>query len=271
MKIGFIGDIIGKPGRKMVAKHLQIIKEKENIDFVIANYENVSHGFGLTEKNAKELFRCGIDLMTGGNHTWDKKEIFAFLDSYPLLRPVNYPEGVPGRGVEVVKIKDDKLAVVNLMGYYSMPMVDNPFITINRVVDELLEKNIKNIFIDMHAEATSEKRALLMMLKGKVSAIAGTHTHVGSDDLQIFEGVGYVTDVGLTGCRDNVIGMEENVPIKRFLTGLPGRFDVPDKCKKIFQMVVFELMDGKCCDAYKIKAYDEEEYFISQKAFADEK
>jgi metallophosphoesterase (TIGR00282 family) len=207
--------------------------------------------------------------MTGGNHTWDKKDIFALLESMPLLRPVNYPKNVPGRGVEIVEVCGEKLAVVNLMGYYSMPMVDNPFIAINRIVDELLEKNIKNIFIDMHAEATSEKRALLMMLKGKVSAIAGTHTHVGSDDLQIFCDVGYVTDVGLTGCRDNVIGMEESVPIKRFLTGLPGRFDVPDKCKKIFQIVVFELMDGKCIDAYKIKAYDEEEYFISQKAFVE--
>ncbi len=269
MKIGFIGDIIGKPGRKMVARHLKEIREKEGVGFVIANYENASHGFGLTEKNAKELFRCGIDLMTGGNHTWDKKEIFALLESYPILRPVNYPEGVPGRGVEVVEVEEEKLAIINLMGHYSMPMVDNPFITIKRVVEKLHEDGIKNIFIDMHAEATSEKRALLMMLKNSVSAIAGTHTHVGSDDLQIFHNVGYVTDVGLTGCRDNVIGMEESVPIKRFLTGLPGRFDVPDKCKKIFQMVIFEIEDGKCIDAYKVKAYDEGEYFVSQRAFIE--
>jgi len=269
MKIGFIGDIIGKPGRKMVKIHLKHIREKEGLDFVIANYENASHGFGLTEKNAKELFGSGIDLMTGGNHTWDKKEIFGMLGSMPLLRPVNYPAGVPGRGVEIVEINKERFAVINLMGHFSMPMVENPFITINRVVDKLIEDDVKNIFIDMHAEATSEKRALLMMLKSKVSAIAGTHTHVGSDDLVIFEGVGYVTDVGLTGCRDNVIGMKEDVPIKRFLTGLPGRFDVPDKCKKILQMVVFDIDGGKCVDAYKIKAYDEEEYFISQKAFIE--
>ena len=269
MKIGFIGDIVGKPGRKMVTVHLKKIREKEGLDFVIANYENASHGFGLTEKNAKELFNHGIDLMTGGNHTWDKKEIFALLESLPLLRPINYPQGVPGRGLEIDEVENEKLAIINLMGHFSMPMVDNPFVTIKNVVEKLQEDGIKNIFIDMHAEATSEKRALLMMLKNKVSAIAGTHTHVGTDDLVVHENVGYVTDVGITGCRDNVIGVEESIPIKRFLTGLPGRFDVPDKCRKIFQMVVFEIEDGKCKDAYKIKAYDEEEYFISQKAFVE--
>ena len=266
MKIGFIGDIVGRPGRKMVRYHLKNIRDKEGLDFVIANYENASHGFGLTQKNAKELFDSGIDIMSGGNHTWDKKDIIPFLESMPLLRPINYPEGVPGRGLEIVKVNGEKLAVINLMGYFSMPMVDNPFITIKKVVDELEAEEIKNVFIDFHAEATSEKRALLMMLKGKVSAIAGTHTHVGSDDLEIFHNSGYVTDVGLTGCRDNVIGMEESAPIKRFLTGLPGHFDVPSNCKKIFQMVVFKIENGKCIDAYKIKAYDEDSYFISQKA-----
>ena len=266
MKIGFIGDIVGRPGRKMVRHHLKNIRDKEGLDFVIANYENASHGFGLTQKNAKELFDSGIDIMTGGNHTWDKKDIIPLLESMPLLRPINYPEGVPGRGLEIVKVNGEKLAVINLMGYFSMPMVDNPFITIKKVVDELEAEEIKNVFIDFHAEATSEKRALLMMLKGKVSAIAGTHTHIGSDDLEIFYNSGYVTDVGLTGCRDNVIGMEASVPIKRFLTGLPGHFEVPNSCKKIFQMVVFEIKNGKCIDAYKIKAYDEDSYFISQKA-----
>ena len=269
MKIGFIGDIVGRPGRVMVKRHLKNIREKEGLDFVIANYENASHGFGLTQKNAKELFDSGIDLMTGGNHTWDKKDIIPLLDSMPLLRPLNYPEGVPGKGLEIVEIGGEKLAVINLMGYFSMPMVDNPFTTIKRAVEELNNEGVQNIFIDFHAEATSEKRALLMMLKGKVSAIAGTHTHVGTDDLEIFEKTGYVTDVGLTGCRDNVIGMEESVPIKRFLTGLPGRFDVPKKCKKIFQMVVFDIENKECKDAYKIKAYDEKEYFISQRAFKD--
>ena len=266
MKIGFIGDVVGKPGRKMIKRHLPKIKRDLALDYVIANYENASHGFGLTPKNANELFNAGIDLMTGGNHTWDKKEIVPLLEELPLLRPINYPEGVPGRGY---KILDDKLAVVNVMGYYGMPMVDNPFIAANKIVDVLRSEGIKNIFIDFHAEATSEKRAAFLMLKNRISALAGTHTHVGTDDLTIVEGCGYVTDVGLTGCRDNVIGMKEDVPIKRFLTGLPGRFDVPDKCKAILQMVVFELEDGRCVDAYKIKAYDEAPYQITQKAYKE--
>jgi metallophosphoesterase (TIGR00282 family) len=241
----------------MVRRFLPELRESEKLDFVVANYENASHGFGLTEKNAMELFKTGIDVMTGGNHTWDKKEIKGLLESLPLLRPINYPEGVPGRGVRVFDVTGEKLAVVNIMGHYGMPMVDNPFIAANRIVDTLVSEGIENIFIDMHAEATSEKRALLMMLREKVSAIFGTHTHVGTDDLVIDSGCAYVTDAGLTGCRDNVIGMDAKVPIERFLTGLPGRFDVPDKCRAILQMIVVELRDGRAVEAYKIRVYDE--------------
>ncbi len=259
MKIGFIGDIVGRPGRAMIRRHLQDLRESEGLDFVIANYENASHGFGLTEKNAQELFKAGIDVMTGGNHTWDKKEIKGLLESLPLLRPVNYPEGVPGRGVRTFEVEGERLAVVNVMGHFAMPMVDNPFIAANRIVDVLESEGIKNILIDMHAEATSEKRALLMMLREKVSAVFGTHTHVGTDDLAIDRGCAYVTDVGLTGCRDNVIGMDAKVPIERFLTGLPGRFEVPDKCKSILQMVVTTLENGRAVDAYKVRIYSEGE------------
>ncbi|MRI59337.1 MAG: metallophosphoesterase [Epsilonproteobacteria bacterium] len=263
MKIGFIGDIVGKPGRKMVRRYLREIRQKEGLDFVAANYENASHGFGLTPKNAAELFDAGIDVMTGGNHTWDKKEILPLLEELPLLRPLNYPKGVPGRGFILIEALD--LAVINIMGYYGMPMVDNPFRAADEIVDELKAQGIKNIFIDFHAEATSEKRAMFLMLKDRISALAGTHTHVGTDDLVIDEGAGYVTDVGLTGCRDNVIGMKEDVPIQRFLTGLPGRFDVPERCKAILQMVVFELDCGRCVDAYKIKAYDDEGWSVVQR------
>ena len=267
MKLGFIGDIVGKPGRKMVKRYLRDIRQKEGLDFVAGNYENASHGFGLTPKNATELFDAGIDLMTGGNHTWDKKEILPLLDELPLLRPINYPEGVPGRGYKI--IENLNLAVVNIMGHFTMPMVENPFIAANKIVDVLRSEGIENIFIDFHAEATSEKRAMFLMLKERISALAGTHTHVGSDDLVIDGGAGYVTDVGLSGCRDNVIGMKEDVPIRRFLTGLPGRFDVPDKCRSIFQMVVFEFDKGRCVDAYKIKAYDDEGWSVVQRARVD--
>ncbi|WP_456383070.1 TIGR00282 family metallophosphoesterase [Hydrogenimonas sp.] len=266
MRIGFIGDIVGRPGRKMVRRFVPELRKSERLDFVVANYENASHGFGLTEKNARELLGSGIDVMTGGNHTWDKKEIGGLLEALPLLRPINYPEGVPGRGVRSFEVEGERLAVVNLMGHYGMPMVDNPFITANRVVEVLESEGIENIFVDMHAEATSEKRALLMMLRERVSAIFGTHTHVGTDDLVIDRGCAYVTDVGLTGCRDNVIGMDAKVPIERFLTGLPGRFEVPDRCRAILQMIVVELRDGRAVEAYKIRAYDEGDREIVLKA-----
>ena len=258
MKIGFIGDIVGKPGRLIIKKHLQRLRQEHFIDFTIANYENASHGFGLTQKNCDELLGYGIDMMTGGNHSFDKKEILNLFETYPIIRPVNYPKETPGEGLFKTTLLGKELVVINLMGHYTMPMIDNPFTMIESIVAKLKEEGIRHIIIDMHAEASSEKQALLHMLKSNVSAILGTHTHVATDDLHIAEGCCYVTDVGLTGCRDGVIGMESKVPIKRFLTGLGGHFDVPDKCKAIFQMVVFELDDeGRCRAAEKIKIYDD--------------
>jgi metallophosphoesterase (TIGR00282 family) len=193
------------------------------------------------------------------------------LEAEPVIRPINYPDGVPGKGKMVFEINKEKLAVVNLMGYFTMPPVENPFIFINKEVDKLHKDGIYNIVIDFHAEATSEKRALMHMLKSKVCAILGSHTHVGTDDLTIEKGTCYVSDVGLTGCRDNVIGVKSDDVIKRFLTGLPyPKFDVPNDCRKIFQMVIFEIEENRCVEAFKIKAYDFNEPFISQKAFFEE-
>ncbi len=264
MKIAFIGDIVGRPGRVMVKEHLAHYKEEYKIDFVIANYENASHGFGLTAKNATELFNAGVDVMTGGNHSWDKKEILHLFDKFELIRPLNYPDSAPGTGSKVYEINGVKLAVINLMGHYTMPLVDNPFTKIEAEVSALEEQGIKNIFIDMHAEATSEKRALLFMLKDRVSGIVGTHTHVSTDDLQIYKDTLYLTDIGLTGCRDNVIGMDAKVPVQKFLTSIGGHFDVPKTCKKILQMVVFELDEGKCINALKIKRFDDGRELITQ-------
>ncbi len=266
MKLAFIGDIVGRPGREMVRKYLRELREEEELDFVVANYENASHGFGLTAKNADELFKAGIDVMTGGNHTWDKKEITPLLETMPLLRPANYPEGVPGKGVAVYEVCGEKLAVVNIMGHFGMPMVNNPFLEAKKIVEILKAEGVENIFLDIHAEATSEKRAMHVMLREDVSAIFGTHTHVGTDDLVIDMGCAYVSDVGLTGCRDNVIGMDAKVPIERFLTGLPGRFEIPKKCKGILQMVVVELKDGRATEAYKIKVYSEGEKEVALRA-----
>ena len=266
MKIAFIGDIVGRPGRKIIKQNLQKLKAQEEIDFVIANGENASHGFGVTVKNADELFKCGIDIISGGNHIWDKKQdILTLLETKPVLRPDNYPEGIPGTGIKIMEVHGDKLAVVNLMGMYTMPQVLNPFTHAVELIEKLQSEGIKHIFIDFHAEVTSEKRVLMQLLKGKVSGICGTHTHIGTDDLEIEKGTFYVTDVGLTGCRDNVIGMDSTVPIKKALTGLGGHFNVPNSCKAIMQMVVIDIdNDGKAIDGYKIKLYDDHEPRVIQ-------
>lgn len=264
MKIGFIGDILGGPGRDMIQKYLPKIKEEYGVDFVIANYENASHGFGLTTKNYSELLSFGVDVMTGGNHTWDKKDVLPLLENETMLRPDNYPEGVPGTGCRVYEVCGEKLAVLNIMGHYGMPYVDNAFRSAKSRVEALHEEGIKNIFLDFHAEATSEKRAMMMLLQGKVSGIIGTHTHVGSDDLQIAHGTAYLSDIGLTGCRDNVIGMDAKQPLNQFLTGLKGHFDIPKKCKKILQIAIMEFDDGKCVEAFKLKVLDDERIFKTE-------
>lgn len=266
LKIAFIGDIVGRPGRKIIKENLDRLRELHKIDFVIANGENASHGFGLTIKNASELFNCGIDLITGGNHSWDKKkDMIVLLETKPVLRPDNYPEGVPGTGVKVVDVNGIKLAVINLMGLYTMPQVLNPFTHILKIVEELEKDNVKHIFIDFHAEVTAEKRILMQMLKGRVSAICGTHTHVGTDDQEITDGTYYVTDIGMTGCRDNVIGMESDIPIQKALTGIGGHFNVPNNCRSIMQIAIIDIdKDGKSSDGFKIKLYDNKSEMISQ-------
>ena len=262
MKIGFIGDIVGKPGRSMLQSHLKKIRTEFGIDVVIANGENASHGFGLSIEHAKELLTYGVDIITGGNHSWDKKEIIPLLDSMPILRPLNYPEGVAGSGVKVLHVKDEEVAVVNILGHYGMPMVENPFLSAKKMVEALHVKGIRTIIVDFHAEVTSEKYAMLHLLKSQVSGIFGTHTHVGTDDLQIVDGTCYVSDVGLSGCRDGVIGMDKDAPLKRFLTGLPTSLDIPKKCKKILQMVILEIEEGRCVDAYKVRIFDDQERVV---------
>lgn len=257
LTFAFIGDIVGRPGRSMVKEHLKGLREEFGIDFVIGNYENASHGFGLTEKNAKELFGAGIDVMTGGNHSFDKKEIAPLFEKMALLRPHNYPDVMPGTGVKTFEVNGTTLGVVNIMGHYTMPMVDNPFICAQKAVAGLKEEGAEAIFMDIHAEASSEKRAMMMMLQGEVSGIIGTHTHVGTDDFQVAQGTAYMSDIGMTGCRDNVIGMEAKIPLQRFLTGIGGHFNVPDKCKKIMQIAIMELEDGRCISARKLKIFDD--------------
>ena len=256
MNILFIGDIVGKPGRKLVKKWLGEFKEKFNIDYVIANYENLAHGFGITPKIYNEMKNAGIDIFTGGNHTFDKKkEAIALLEEKKILRPLNYFEA-PGEWY----YEDENIIVISAMGIYGMPYGKNPFIELNNFIKDTK----KFIFIDFHAEATAEKRALFHMLKGRVGAIVGTHTHIGTDDLEISENTVYLTDIGITGCRDNVIGMKIDAPIKHMLTGLKEHFDVPDKCDSIMQCLVIESEENIPKKAFKIKA-NEDEYEVVQR------
>jgi metallophosphoesterase (TIGR00282 family) len=266
LKLLFIGDIVGKAGRNAVKSRLERVKNEHKIDFCVANGENIAHGFGVTAKTAEELFNAGVDLITGGNHTWDKREIIALLDEKPIIRPLNFPIGAPGKGVWIAQTDQTRFAIVNLIGFHNMGIVDNPFHAIIKAIDDLTSDGVKTIAIDFHSETTAEKNALLKLLEGKVSAIAGTHTHIGTDDLLIANGVGYVSDIGLSGIRNEVIGMDSAEPIRRYMTGMKRGFETIDSGRTIFQAIVFEINDdGRCIDCYKIKAYDDDETFISQR------
>lgn len=228
-KVLFIGDVIGRPGRVTVGKILPELKEKYRPQLVIANGENLAGGLGLTQGTAEELFSYGVDLLTTGNHIWDKKESLEYIDQEQrVLRPANYPQGAPGRGYTVVELGGSPpAAVLNLLGRVFMTPLDNPFTAANRIISELRdEANI--IILDFHAEATSEKIAMGWYLDGQVSAVIGTHTHVQSADERILPNhTAYITDVGMTGPIDSVIGMDKDIVIRKFLTQMPARFEVP--------------------------------------------
>ena len=245
MQIAFIGDIVGSPARNIIQNRLHKIRDDFNIDFVFANYENASHGFGVTAKHLDDLQSYGIDFFTGGNHSFDKKEIIPIIDSLPIIRPINLPTSSAGQGLKILEIKNQKIAIINLMGNFGMPMVDNPFTKILETIETL---KVDKIFIDFHGEATAEKRTLLMMLAGKVDLIYGTHTHIATDDFQLFNNTFYITDIGLTGCFDNVIGMDKKPAIQRALTGIStyNKVPKPNECLKIIQMLIidFDKMSG---------------------------
>ncbi len=222
MKILFIGDIFGAPGRRIVADHLQDIVKAQSIDLAIANGENSAGGFGITPSIAEDLFKLGLDAITTGNHIWDKREIYDYLGRTPrLLRPANYPTDNPGRGVAVVK----NCAILNLQGRVYMPQIDCPFRAADRILAEL-DPAIKVRFVDFHAEVTSEKIALGWYLDGRVSAVIGTHTHVPTADTRVLPGgTAYQTDAGMTGPYDSVIGVEKEMIINKFLTAMPVRME----------------------------------------------
>ena len=218
MKILFIGDIVGDPGRKIIARQLPKIVEEHEIDVVLGNGENAAGGFGITPDIAQELFDYGIDVITTGNHVWDKKEILQYIQSeQKLLRPANYPDSVPGCGSVVIETtKYGPLGVLQLMGRVNMPLLDCPFQVADRIV-ESLRRSVRVIMVDMHAEATSEKMAMGWYLDGKVSAVLGSHTHVQTADARIFPGgTAYLTDMGMTGPVNSIIGMKKEPSLERF-------------------------------------------------------
>jgi len=227
MNILFIGDVFASPGRQLVVGHLQDIKETNHIDLAIANAENSAGGFGITPSIAEELFSLGLDVLTSGNHIWDKKEILEYLPRQPkLLRPANYTTDVPGSGVVVVCTRQGiRCAVINLQGRTYMPDTDCPFRKADQILNEL-DPAVKVRFVDFHAEVTSEKMAMGWYLDGRVSAVVGTHTHIPTADTRILPGgTAYQTDVGMTGPYDSVIGVKKEVILQRFLTALPVRME----------------------------------------------
>ena len=228
MKLLFLGDIVGRIGRDLVRRHVRALAAHYQADLVIANGENAAGGAGITRDNTYEILGAGVDVITTGNHVWDKRETLEFITNEPrLIRPANFPEGTPGAGSVVVTASNGvRVGVINVMGRIFLAPLDNPFRAAEREIARVRKDGAHVIFVDMHAETTSEKLAMGYYLDGMVSAVVGTHTHVQTADERILpRGTACLTDAGMTGAHDGVIGVEKDAIIARFLTGLPGKFD----------------------------------------------
>ena len=240
IRILFIGDIFGRPGREIVRRGLPALIDRESIDFVIANVENSAAGFGVTGDIADTILGYGVDLMTSGNHVWDKKEILEYLPRQPrLLRPANFPPGVPGRGSYLGQTRTgEPVGVVNVMGRVFMQPLDDPFAVAAREVEALRAKT-RVVLVDVHAEATSEKLAMGWFLDGRATAVIGTHTHVQTADERILpKGTAYLTDAGMTGPHDSIIGVTTDIALGRFLSGLPAKFEAATGAGRLNAVIV---------------------------------
>ena len=235
IKLIFFGDITGRQGRTAIVSFLS--KERKNVDFVVANIENASHGFGLTKKNYQTLKESGIDCFTSGNHIWDKKDIHEYIEeAEDLLRPINYPDGTKGCGSRIFDVKGEKLAVINVLGRVFMPPIDSPWRVVTEEIKRLKNLGVQHIFIDFHAEATAEKICFSKYLATEfnneenalVKGFFGTHTHVQTADEKIYNGMAYITDAGFCGAYDSVIGMEFATSLKRLSTSLPERYEIAE-------------------------------------------
>lgn len=261
IKILFFGDIVGKPGRKAVAKVLPELKKKLEPDLTIANAENLAHGIGVTKKTLDEMQKIGVDLLTSGNHIWKKEEIYEIFQEpdIPLIRPANYPPNSPGHGQKLLNIGAKSILVINLNGRVFMDeQLDCPFRKLDDILKEYKNTNLAAILVDFHAEATSEKVAMGWYADGRVSAVLGTHTHIPTADITILpRGTGYVTDVGMVGVKESVIGVDKDIIIQKFLTQRPVAHAIPDKNLCLVNSVFLEInLNNK--KTTKIKRIDQE-------------
>lgn len=243
MNILFVGDVVGRPGRNYLRQNLNRLIEENSVDFVIINGENSAGGVGITKGTYDELIEFGADVITLGNHAWAKKEIFEFIeDADSLVRPANYPSGTPGKGYTIVSKHGKRFAIVNISGRVYMECLECPFRTVDKILEEIRDKADITI-VDFHAEATSEKLAMGWYLDGRVKAVIGTHTHVQTADERILpKGTAYITDAGMTGPQDSILGVERNIIINKFITGMPARFEVADG-ESILGAVLLRLDD----------------------------
>jgi len=256
MRVLFIGDIVGSPGREIVRDRLADLVSQKQIDLVIANGENSAAGFGITPKIAEELLKSGVEVISGGNHSWDRREIMEFMPHEPrLLRPANFPDGTPGRGMYVGTAKNGmKYAVINLQGRVFLPAIEDPFRTVDELLASLLA-DVAFVLVDFHAETTSEKIALGWYLDGRATAVVGTHTHVATADERVLpEGTAYITDVGMTGPHAGVIGMDRAAMVKKFLDALPARFEVAQGDVQMNAVVIETDDEGSRNTAGRLKA-----------------
>ena len=256
MRVLFIGDIVGSPGRQILRDRLADLVEHQHIDLVIANGENSAAGFGITPRIAEDLLAQGIEVLSGGNHSWDRKEIFDYMPHEPrLLRPANFPEGNPGSGSYLGTAKNGvKYAVLNLQGRVFLTPSDDPFKKADRELAKL-PADVAFVLVDMHAETTSEKIAMGWYLDGRVTAVVGTHTHVTTADERVLpNGTAYITDVGMTGPHNGIIGMEREAIIKKFIDGLPARFEVAAGDVQMNAVVIETDLDGPRNEAGRVRA-----------------
>ncbi|MCB8505479.1 TIGR00282 family metallophosphoesterase [Enterococcus durans] len=244
MRVLFIGDVVGSMGREMITEYLPRLKKKFRPQVTIANGENAAAGRGITEKIYKKFLQDGVDVVTMGNHTWDNRDIFEFIDqAKKMVRPANFPEGTPGQGIVFVKVNQLELAVINMQARSFMVDLDDPFRKMNELIEEA-RKRTPIIFVDFHGETTSEKQAMGWFLDGKVSAVVGTHTHVQTNDARILpQGTAYLTDVGMTGPYDGILGMRREPVIEKFLTALPKRFEVVENGRGLLSGCLLEIDD----------------------------